>query len=198
MSAKQADQIAIPLGGEFFVASTATAIPSTVADALLIKDGTTTGWTGLGWVTGDGATITQDKDVLDIPGWGSGGNPVKRKVTKRIFNFAGTLLQSNAMNVSTWFRSTDFAADGGTTTPGFRSDITIDVPNIERALLVIWELEGHTFALPFKKVDIGSDGDLKITDTDAQQYGLAISSLVPDTGSILGSILTDHPAFAPA
>lgn len=198
MSAKQADQIAIPLGGEFFIASTATAIPDSIDDALLIKDGTTTGWTGLGWVTGDGATITQDKDVLDIPGWGSGGNPVKRKVTKRIFNFAGTLLQSNAMNVSTWFRSTDFATDGGTTTPGFRSDITIDVPNIERALLVIWEIEGHPFALPFKKVDIGSDGDLKITDTDAQQYGLAISSLVPDSGTILGSILTSHPAFDPA
>lgn len=198
MSNKQADQIAIPLGGEFFTAATSVDIPETVDDALAIKAGTTVGWEGLGWVSEDGATITQDREILEIPAWGSGGQPVKKKIIKRVFNFAGALLQSNQMNVSSWFGSTDFAADGGTTVDGFRADLETSAPTVERALLVIWEIEGHPFALPFKKVDIGSDGDLSITDTTAQQYGLAISSMAPDSGTILGSILTSHPAFDPA
>lgn len=188
-SNKQAAQIVIPLGGELSLAAVGTALPTTVDEPLNAE------FKGMGWATDEGIKIAQEKTTLDIGAWGAGGAAVVSVTTARKFTFGGTMLQSNAFNFMTYFGSTDFASDGA---DGYRADIEISAPAIEFALVIEYTMQGYPIRLPFKRVSLAAEGDLTIVDSDAQKLGYSMTSMVPDSGSILGSILTSHPAFAPA
>lgn len=123
------------------------------------------------------------------------GNPIVELVTGTEIKVAGTLLQSNAFNWGLFFGAGDFATDGAT---GFRADIPIAAQLKSFALVIDWKMQGFVFRFVQQKTSSSSDGDLTLVDNDAAKTPIEFVNLVPDTGSIRGSLLTNHPSFDPA
>lgn len=171
--------------GELSVAPVGSTLPSTVSGAL------DTAFTGLGYNSEDGITISRDVSIEDITAWQS-VTPVRRVASETTFSLAGTFLQSDpvvvalALGLGAFTGSTDFVAN---------ADVVQGVT--ERAVVLDFKDGTIDYRLVIPRAEITSDGEVNLTRTDAAGYALTFTALAPTSGTTMYTLITDDSAFDP-
>lgn len=191
-----ATQVRVAGTGEAHVGAVNTAEPTGPTAVLPPAD-----WTGLGYTTEDGATISRSPNQENIMAWQS-VTPVRIITTELELTVAAQFIQSNADILALYFGIVDgFVA--GTDPDTYKGEIPADPAVIERALIMDWQdgfLDDGTTPLVTRlwlpRTTLSETGDTSLTRTAAVGWEMTFSALAPDDGPT-GVILTNDPAFAP-
>lgn len=178
-------QVRVAGTGELSLGPTDADLPTTATAAL-------TGFTGYGYTTEDGVTLSKSVTREGVPAWQS-TTPVRYLVTGQEFTVACTFLQSNDQVLRLWLGSEDFATDGGT---GFGADVPIDPLSQAFALVLDWKDGDLRSRLVIPKVEITETGDVALARS-ATQFPVTFGALAPESGDVLASWLTNDTAFGP-
>jgi hypothetical protein len=122
MAWNNANEIVVASNGQCYVAPVGTPLPATSVVAL------NAAFTGLGFVTEDGAAVTVTPEVSDYMAWQS-RSPVRREKTSQEAQVALSLMQWNEQTVP--------AALGGGTVSGTAGNYRYDLPDDNAALAEI-------------------------------------------------------------
>lgn len=178
-------QVRVAGTGELHLAPVGTALPTTAEAAL-------TGFTGYGYTTEDGVSLSKSVEREGIPAW-QASTPVRYLITSQELTIGTTFLQTNQEILKLWLGSGDFASDGGT---GWRADVPVDPIGQQFAFVLEWKDDTITSRLCVPKVEITETGDVSLARA-ATSFPVTFGALAPDTGSVLATWLTSDPAFDP-
>jgi hypothetical protein len=149
MTTQDSSQVVVGANGQIFVAPTDTAAPTAVDDVLDVA------FVELGFVSEDGATVTDSKTVENIGAWQS-FYPIRRIVTAREFMVAFAMRQWNAENIP-------FAFGGGLVTSAATGGVH--------------EVEVVTLA------SLGDTDTFKLTFNAVESAAITSDQTGPDTGT---------------
>lgn len=117
--------VRVAVTGEVLVGATSATAPTGTG-------GTTTGFSGLGYVSDDGITETRDRDTDEIKAW-QNGDTVRTLVTGGTLTYQFTMLETSKDTIETFYGATvtQTATDGSwvivPTATGGRRSFIIDV-----------------------------------------------------------------------
>lgn len=123
--ALDSDNVRVAVTGEVMVGATSATAPTGTG-------GSTTGFTGLGYVSEDGVTETRDRSVDNLKAWQNGAT-VRTVVTDSNLTYAFTLLETKLETIELFYGAEvtqavsegNFVIDAGST--GGRKSFIIDV-----------------------------------------------------------------------
>lgn len=184
-----AGEIRVAGGGEVFVADVGSPAPVDASAALDVA------FTGLGYDSDTGLTISRAMNVTDIGAWQS-LSPVRIVPSDQAMSVAAEFMQSNPDVVALYMQTTAFVAVSGAhsaTDTVASADINPDV--IERA--VVFELvdDGIKYRYYIPKAQVSANGDQTASRTAAILYPLMFTALAPDTGTTLFDVFTNDPVM---
>jgi hypothetical protein len=180
-----ANQILVGANGQLYLAAASTAAPTDISSAV------GAGWSGLGFVSEAGASITDGKEITDIGAWQS-FYPARKLVTAREFSIAFALRQWNGFNVKFSFGGGTIASQGGGKwkyDPPSAS--TID----ERAFLMDWQDGTKNYRLYVARGLASANTEATLARTAASDLAITFSALSDGTTSPY-VLYTDDPSFA--
>lgn len=184
-----AAQVRVAGNGEISIGVVGTASPPTDATTAL-----GTGWTGLGYNTDSGLTVSRTVNVNDIPAWQS-QVPIRKVPQDQAASIAGDFMQSNKDVVALWYATGAFAV--ATPSTDMKADADINPALVTKAVCLNWEDGATLFRLYFPKCQVTANGDQTLTRTGAVTYPLMFSALAPDSGTTLFSLFTsDATSFS--
>ena len=180
--AGNASEVVVGSNGKIWVAEIGATAPTRASTAM------PTGWTDLGYVTDDGATFTEGKDVTDIGAWQS-FFPVRKIVASRSVTIAFSMEQWNNETV-------EFALGGSIATNG--SEFTYTPPSPEvldyRQLTLEWYDQGHNYRLYVRKGIVSENVEVPLQRTAPAVLPITFAALDPG-GSAIYSLFSDDTAF---
>jgi hypothetical protein len=185
--AQDTDQIRVAANGHVYVAAVGTAAPTDVATAWA------SGWYDLGYVDDDGVTLTDGREMEEIPVWQL-MYPARRIVTGRNYTAAFNLRQWNGGTVK-------FAYGGGIvaeTSPGsgvYRFDPPAPEVIDERALGIEWADGSLIYRAIMPRGMVTEDVETKLVRSAAADLPISFSVLGED-GVQPWYLLTNDPALA--
>ena len=180
-----ASQVVVGANGQVYVGPLAADAPTAVDDTL------DTDFIELGFVSEDGATITDSKTVENIGAWQS-FYPIRRIVTEREFTVEFAMRQWNGDNIT-------FAFGGGVVLGGPNFSYTPPDPGEidERSLILKWQdgTKNYLLYIPRGMATASTVANLR----RAQAADLPITfSALSDGDDAAYTLFTDDPAFAGA
>jgi hypothetical protein len=182
--AQDTDQIRVGANGHIYVAAVGTAAPTDIATAWA------SGWYDLGYTDDDGVTLTDGREIEEIPVWQL-LYPARRIVTGRNYTAAFNLRQWNKGTVQ-------FAYGGGTvTTSGGVYKFTPPAPEVidERALGIEWADGSLTYRIIVPRGMVTEDVETKLVRSAAADLPITFSVL-GEAGVDPWHLLTNDPALA--
>lgn len=184
MTNQNANEVVVGANGQIYVAATTVAGPTAVDSVLDV------GFTELGFMSEEGAKISDAKTVEAIGAWQS-FYAIRRIVTAREFSVSFALRQWNRENVP-------FALGGGlvTGTPGDYK-YTPPGPSVidERSLVLDWQDGTKNFRLYIPRGMTQDSVESALMRTAAADLPI-VFSVLSDGVTDPYSLFTDDPAFA--
>jgi len=181
-----ASQVVVGANGSVWVGATNATAPDDVATPMGGD------WTDLGFVSEEGATFTEGKDVTDIAAWQS-FYPIRRIITGRSVQVSFALRQ--------WNRDTVEFALGGTVTDN-TGEYTYTPPSPEefdeRSLVLEWTDGTKAYRLYLPKGVVSEAVAISLVRTSAADLPVTFAASDPGVGNSVYTMFTDDPAFAAA
>lgn len=182
-------QVVVGANGQVYVAPTSETAPDDVGTALAGA------WQELGFVSEDGATFTEGKDITDINAWQS-FYPVRRIITARNVTVSFALHEWSAANI-------EFALGGAVTDNGDEFVYTPPSPDDldERSLVLQWQDSTKNYRLYIPRGIVSENVEVNLTRTGAADLPITFAATDPGTDGLGGTLdiytlFTDDPAFA--
>lgn len=179
-----ASQVVVGANGKVWVADIGTSAPTDATSALAA------GWTDLGYVSEDGATFSEGKDITDIGAWQS-FYPIRYIINSRQVTLSFTLRQWNNVTV-------EFAL-GGTITGG-PSAFTYTPPSPEtldlRQMALEWTDGAKSYRLYVRRGLVSETVETQLIRTDAANLPITFSAMDPGSGTAVYSLFTNDTNFA--
>lgn len=179
-----AEQVVVGANGKVWVAATNETAPTNATDAL------SAGWTDLGYVSEDGATFSEGKDITDIGAWQS-FYPIRYIVNSRQVTLSFTLRQWNNVTV-------EFAL-GGTITGG-PTAFTYTPPSPEdldlRSMALEWSDGNKSYRLYIRRGLVSENVETQLIRTDAANLPITFSAMDPGSGNAVYTLFTNDTNFA--
>ena len=178
--------VVVGANGDVYAAPTGTAAPTTSTSAL------NAAFLKLGFVSEDGATFTEGKEITDINAWQS-FYPVRRLVTARTVEVAFVLREFSQRNI-------EFAL-GGTVTPSDPPGpwtYTPPTPDTlqQKSLVLDWADGAKHYRLYIPVGIVSEDVETVLTRTAAADLPVTFSAIDPGGGTNIYTLFTDDPAFS--
>ena|SRR5690349_15227390 len=177
-----AAQVRVAANGELSIGVVDTAVAPTDASAALDAS-----WTGLGYNTDSGLTVSRSVNVNDIAAWQS-QVPVRKVPADQACSIAGDFMQSNKDVVGLWYATGTFALAGAG--PDKEATADINPALVTKAVVLDWEDGATLFRLYIPKAQVTANGDQTLTRTGAVTYPLMFAALAPDSGTTLFTLFT--------
>jgi len=179
------NQILVGLTGLVAVGLTTTPGPTTTSGAL------NGGFKELGYLSDDGFTFTESKDIADINVWHS-------------FYSARKLITGRNVQVEfmmrEWFDDSLSFALGGATVTSAHPNHTITPPSPAqvdyRSLVIEWQDGTRYYRLYFPKGLAVAEVSSQFTRTDAAGIPITFAGVDPGAGSNIYTLLTNDVAFS--
>jgi hypothetical protein len=186
MAWNNANEIVVASNGQCYVAPVGTPLPATSVVAL------NAAFTGLGFVTEDGAAVTVTPEVSDYMAWQS-RSPVRREKTSQEAQVALSLMQWNEQTVP--------AALGGGTVSGTAGNYRYDLPDDNAALaeiaLVLDAVDGSVhMRWVFPRGNSTEAVEATYQRGNPAALPLTFKALTAPGGGSPGYFLSDSAAFA--
>jgi hypothetical protein len=186
MAGKSATAIRVGANGTVYVAPSGTSLPTDITSAW-------TGFTDVGYCDEGGAVLSRSMDTEVIRAWQS-VSVLRYLITGVSLTAAFTLLQ--------WDKDTiPFYFGGGSITTQAASKYKYDIssaPTIdERAFGIEWT-DGATITYRFLigRGMVQETGESNVQRSDGIKLPMTFGAMTPASGTVLGTILTNDPAFA--
>jgi hypothetical protein len=180
-----ADEIVVGANGKVWVAETTDPMPTDSDTALNVA------WVDLGYVSEDGVTFTDSKEVESIGGWQS-FYPIRRVVTSRDAMVSFVLRQWNEDSVA-------LAFGGGAVTDNGGGEYEYNPPSPEdidnRALVIEWTDGTKDYRLLFPSGMVTEAVETNIVRTSAADLPITFAA-TPASGADAYILFTNDPAFA--
>lgn len=149
-----------------------------------------------GFVSEDGVTFRDDKEIEGIPAWQSFYD-IRKVVAAKTSGCEYVLRQYNPENVQLAYGGGDYDVSGGVATYTPPAPGTID----ERSLIIEWVDGDYTFRLVFPKGMVTGEVESVLNRTQATDLPIAFEA-TPEGQPVEGDpetfpfyILSDHPAW---
>jgi hypothetical protein len=181
-----AAQVVVGANGSVWVAATSGGAPTDVATPL---DGD---WTDLGFISEDGATFTEGKDITDIGAWQS-FYPIRRIITGRSIQLSFALRQWNKDTI-------EFALGGAVEENTGEFKYTPPSPEEfeERAVILEWADGTKAYRLYMPRGIVSESVETSLVRTAAADLPVTFAATDPGAGVDAYTLFTDDPAFAAA
>lgn len=187
-----ASQVVVGANGKVWVAPSDATGPDDVGTAM----DTLTGWIDLGFVSEDGATFTEGKDITDIGAWQS-FYPIRKIVTGRTATVSFALRQ--------WSKDTVEFALGGSVVENGLDEFTYTPPSPEeldeRSVALEWFDGTKSYRLYIPKGIVSDNVETNLVRTSAADLPVTFAATDPgvdESGDALPAytLFTDDPSFA--
>ncbi len=181
-----ADEVVVGSNGQAYVAPVGTTAPTDSGSAL------DTDFVELGYISEDGATITDNKDVENIGAWQS-FYPLRRIITGRELNVGFALRQWNGDTVKLAFGGGTVAANGAGEweyTPPDPEELD------ERALVLDWQDGDKHYRLYVPRGIVTETVETNLTRSSAADLPITYGALPVDDVTPVYTLLTDDPSFS--
>jgi hypothetical protein len=179
-----ANQILVGANGQIYLSASGTAAPVDISSVASVS------WSGLGFVSEAGASITDGKEITDISVW-QAFYPARKLVTARQFDVSFAMRQWNGFNVK-------FAFGGGTITSQAGGKWKFDPPSAstidERAFLMDWQDGTKNYRLYMARGLATANTESTLARTAASDLAITFSALSDGTTAPY-TLYTDDPAF---
>lgn len=172
--------------GEVYVAAVGVTAISSVSTALPSAT-----WTGLGYTSEDGVSVSRERDTEEINSWQS-ATPVRILTTGNSLSVSTTFIESKAKVLEMWW-----GAPFVTNTTEWKADISAIPSSLEYALCVEWVDGSKTSRLFVPRVSISETGDMTLNRTEATAFEVSFDALAPASGP-LASWLSNDAALNPS
>lgn len=187
MTGNSSTEVVVGANGRIFVAPTSATGPNDISDINSLA----AQFIELGYVSEDGAKITDSKTIEDIGAWQS-FYPLRRIVTAREFTVEFAMRQWNDVNVSFAFGGGTVAATGVT---GW-SYTPPDPSTIDERSLVLWWADGSKqYMLYIPRGIATSNTEANLTRTAAADLAITFSALSSGVTAAY-QLFTNDPAFS--
>lgn len=186
MAWNNAEEIVVANSGQAYVAPVGTTLPTDPTAAL------NAAFTGLGYISEDGATVTAAPEILEIAAWQS-RQSVRREMTSQAITVAFSLMQFNESTIPLAFGGGAVTSLGG---GKFRYDFPDDQDALDVRAAVLEAQDGTKhYRWVFERCNVTESVETSVQRGAAALLPITLSVLVPESGSP-GYFLTDDPAFA--
>ena len=179
-----ANNVVVASNGKVYVGPTTTPAPSNYATAL------NAGFLELGFVSEDGATFTEGKDVTDINAWQS-FYPIRKIVTARTVEISFALREFNK-------RTVEFALGGTVSVNSAEWKYVPPAPDVlsTKSLVLEWTdgSKGYRLYVPVGIVTEAVETNL--TRTAAADLPITFSATDPGTGTNIYTLFTNDVSFS--
>jgi hypothetical protein len=186
--AEDAGQVVVGTNGQVWVGAVGSTAPT---DATTNPNTVDPDYIDLGFVSEDGATFNEGKEITDIGAWQSFFE-IRKIVTGRSVGVSFALRQ--------WNRDTIEFALGGTVA-GTAGDWTFTPPDPsvldERAMILDWQDGDKNYRLYFPRGIVSGDVETSFTRSAASDLPIEFSPIDPGAGDDIYTLFTDDPAFGP-
>lgn len=190
---QNADEVVIGANGNFYTApySASLALPDAVDDTLDAK------FAQHGFVSEDGVTFTDGKEIEDIEAWQS-FYPIRKVISSKSSKLELVLRQFNNKNVQLAFGGGSIDTAGGDSIYVPPAPGELD----ERSAVVEWNDGDYSFMLVVPKGIVTDDVETNLVRTAAADLPIGFEATpagnptVGDETSYPWYIVSDHPAFA--
>lgn len=183
-----ATQVLVGANGNVYVGAITATAPDDVATPLGGD------WTNLGYISEDGATFTEGKDITDINAWQS-FYPVRRVVTGRTVTVSFTLREWSLETI-------EFALGGTVTTEGDEYIFTPPAPDEldERAIVLEWTDGDKKYRLYVPRGIVSENVETNLTRSGAADLPITFAATDPGadgSGNPLPAyvLFTNDPSF---
>lgn len=178
--------VVVGANGDAYAGPTSTPAPTSSTSTL------DAGFLKLGFISEDGATFTEGKEITDINAWQS-FYPIRRLVTARTVQVAFVLREFSQRNI-------EFAL-GGTVTPAVPPGPWSYTPPSpeelqEKSLVLDWSDGAKHYRLYIPKGIVSEDVETVLTRTAAADLPVTFAAIDPGGGSNIYTLFTDDPAFS--
>jgi len=179
-----ASQVVVGANGKVWVAPIGTTAPTNAATAM------PAGWTDLGYVSEDGATFTEGKDITDIGAWQS-FYPIRYIVNSRLVTVAFALRQWNNATVQ-------FALGGTIASNSAEWTYTPPAPEVLdlRQLALEWFDSTKSYRLYIRRGLVTENVETQLVRTDSAALPITFSAMDPGGGTSVYSLFTTDSAFS--
>ena len=187
---QDASEVVVGANGSVFTAPFGTALPTNVATAL------NAGFTEHGYVSEDGVTFRDEKEIEDIEAWQS-FYAIRKVVASKTSGVEFVLRQFNPDNAALAFGGgdVDVASGVATYTPPGPGEID------ERSTVVEWLDGDSTFRLVVPKAIVTGEVESNLVRTAAADLPIALEA-TPSGAPVEGDpetfafyLVSDHPAW---
>jgi len=181
------DEIRVAANGRVSIAPKGTAVPEDLAPLAAA-------FVDVGAVSDDGATIARKVNQDGVNIWQSTA-PARYLITGTEVTVAMALMQFNPVTLPLYFGGGEVVET--TTGSGvFKFDIE-GGGSLDERVLVIDAFDGTLqYRYVFSRVQVSDTDDLSLKRTEASGLGITFGVLAPSTGDIMGTVITNDPAFA--
>lgn len=181
-----ADEIVIAANGTVRVAPVGTAEPTTPTEAPAAA------WVDLGYITEEGATFTDSKEIEDILAWQS-FYPVRKIVTGKEAAVSFSLRQWNEATIPLAFGG---GAVTNPTTGVWRYAPPSPEDIDERALMLDWQDGDKNYRLIIPKGLVTDAVETNLVRTDSAVLPISFAAIPASTADDPWFVLTDDLAFS--
>jgi hypothetical protein len=182
--AQTSTEVVVAANGQIYVGPVGAPAPDSWDDALAAS------YTEVGFVSEDGATITDSKEIENISAWQS-FYPIRRIVTSREFTVSFAMRQWNAENIK-------FAFGGGTVSAASGGGYKFVPPQPdeldERSLVLDWQDGDKHYRLFIPRGMATEATEVTLTRTAAADLAITFAAL-SDGVDPAYTLFTDDPAF---
>jgi hypothetical protein len=178
------NQVVVGSNGKIWVADIGVSAPTRASTAM------PAGWIDLGYVTDDGATFTEGKDITDIGAWQS-FFPVRRIVSSRLVTIAFSLEQWNNATI-------EFALGGAVAANAGEWTYSPPAPEVLdfRQVALEWYDQGHNYRLYVRKGLVSENVEVPLVRTGAALLPITFAAMDPGGGASVYSLFSDDAAFS--
>ncbi len=179
-----ANQILVGANGQIYLNAASTAAPTDISSTPAAS------WSGLGFVSEAGASISDGKTITDVEVW-QAFYPARKLITAREFSISFAMRQWNGFNVKFAFGGGTIASQGGgkwSFTPPAPG--TID----ERAFLMDWQDGTKNYRLYMARALATANTESTLARTSASDLAITMSALSDGVTSPY-VLYTDDPSF---
>jgi hypothetical protein len=183
--ALSAAEIRVGGTGTVYVAPDGTAGPANITAAW-------TGFVNQGYTTEEGARIARSMDTEMVKVWQS-ISVVRYLITGIDLTAAFDLMQFNRDTIPLYFGGGSIVNQGG---GSFRYDIS-STPTIDERVLGIEWIDGSiTYRFVIGRGMVKETGESSVTRTAAISLPMTFGAMTPDSGSVLGYMVTNDTSWA--
>lgn len=189
MTEPNADQIVVAGNGQVYVGpKNDTGLPTAIEDISTL--GVADNFAQLGFVSENGATFTDSKNIEDIPVWQS-FYPARRVVTGKDCTVAFALREWHRGTVSLAFGGGEFTVAGTGVKYAPPGPEEVD----ERSMVIAWQDGVRNYALVIPKGMVTEAVETNLTRASAADLPITFGA-TPNAGTDAWYLLTDDAAFA--